>query len=221
MKKNKKKTAGELSLKAAADNTVYDPLEVGYALTDGVVEQLMICAKKHESLFDEDEFFLGLFIASDPLIKNLRRHKYAAFLFMPMPRPEQSVYIYNRHSQKIKRLWSLPSAFVMATISNMPFVAPQWQLTKSWCDAFFYGWKPIIENGKVIRIENTTPHHFHNLIRKQNNIFHYNEKEYLDSHRQELIQAGNQDMNSTTPDAFDFSKVTIEHIIDTKTALTE
>lgn len=198
----RRKTAGELSLKAASDNTKYDPLEIGYALCDDVVKQLYICAERHEKIFNEDEFFLCLFIASDPLIKGVRRHKYAAFLHMPSPRPNQSCYLYNKKTQEIKRLWTLPNPLVMAKISEMPYVSPQWQMTKGWCDAFY-------------------EKSFWDHIRSQNNISHLSEHEYLDSNREELIKSGCKESESVPTDAFDFSKVTIEKIIDTKTAIVD
>ena len=196
----RRKTAGELSLKARNDNTKYDPLEVGHALTDDVVKQLYICAERHLSIFDEDEFCLGLFVAGDPLIQGVRRHKYAAFLYLPSPRPEQSCYLYNKKNNSIKRLWSLPNAKVMAVISEMKQVAPKWKLTKEWCDAFF--------DGK-----------FWEHIRRQHNISLLSEHEYLNVHREELIKSGGQESSALDPQPFDFSKIKIDKIIDTKTAI--
>ena len=199
---SKRKTAGELSLKAASDSTKYDPLEIGHALTDDVVKQLYICAQNHEKLFEENEFFICLFIATDPLIKGVRRHKYAAFLHLPSPRPNQSCYLYNKSTQEIKRLWTLPNPLVMAKISEMPIVAPQWEMTKAWCDAFY-------------------DKNFWEYIRTQHNIKHLSEIEYLNANREELIKAGCKESESILTDPFDFSKVTIKKIINTKTASVE
>lgn len=199
---SRRKTAGELSLKARSDKTKYDPLEVGYALCGDVVEQLNICAQRHESIFGEDEYFVALLIASDPLIVGIRRHKYAAFLHMPSPRPEQSCYLYNKKTQRLKRLWTLPNALVMATISETKRVDRRWQKTKGWCDAFF----------------NKT---FWEHIRKEHGISHLSELEYLNANREELIKASPQQVEPTSPQPFDFSKVAIEKIVDTKTAIVD
>lgn len=206
----KKITAGFKAHKARQDRTKYDPLEVGYALCDDVVNQLRICAMRHEKIFDEDEYFLGLFVASDPLIAGLRRHKYAAFLHMPLPRPNQSIYIYNKKTQVIKRLWTLPNALVMAQISSMGYIAPQWQKTKGWCDAFFYGWAQSSPENWI----NTTPSHFFNFIRKQHNISHLAEHEFLDANREELINSGCKIPQSNISEPFDFSKVFTEKVAD-------
>lgn len=193
-------TAGELDQKCARDSTKYDPLEVGYALTDDIVDQLLICANRHESVFDENEFFVGLIVAYDPLIKHVRRHKYFALLYLPQPRPQQAIFLYNKKTQKLKRLWSLPDAKVMATISEMSYVAPQWVETKGWCDAFYNGT-------------------FWSHIRKQHNICHLSESEYLNANREKLIKAGCKDIDTLPPEPFDFSKVRIEKIVDTKKSL--
>ena len=183
-------TAGELSLKAKADRTKYDMLEVAHALTDDIAQQLQICAQTHSKIFDEDEFFLVLVIAGDPLIHGVRRHKYTAFPYMPKPRPQQTVFLFNKKTQSCKRLWSLPDAKTMAIVSEMPYVAPQWQSTKFWCDCFFEG-------------------KFFDRIREQHNIDHLSESEYLNLHRAELIKAGCNEMEGFVADPFDFSKVSV------------
>jgi hypothetical protein len=197
---NKRKTAGEMSLKAASDNTIYDPLEVAHALTDDICEQLRICAHAHSKIFDEDEFFLILVIASDPLIQGVRRHKYTAFPYLPQPRPQQTVFLFNKQTHNCRRLWSLPNAKTMAVISEMSYVAPEWQNTKLWCDAFFN-------------------HTFFHTIREQYGIDHLSEKEYLDMHRAELIKAGCNEVKTSSSDPFDFSKVAVEKVIDKSKAV--
>ncbi len=196
-----RKTAGELSIQAAADKTKYDPLEVGYALTDDIINQVFICAHKHRHIFDESEYFVTLNIASDPLIKGIRRHKYSAFLYLPSPRPEQACFLYNRHTDQLKRLWSLPKAETMALLSEQTIVSKQWLQTKRWVDAFY-------------RLK------FWEHIRKEHNITHLSESEYLKLHKQELINAGAKESSSDFAEPFDFSKVKIDHIIDTKTSHT-
>ncbi len=191
----KRKTAGELSLKASSDVTKYDPLEVGEALTEDVYEQLMLCAEAHEKIFNEDEFFIVLIIAGDPLIQNVRRHKYCALLYLPQPRPQQTVFLYNKKTQAIRRLWALPNALVMATISEMKHVAPQWKTTKSWSDAFYSG-------------------KFHEYIRMQHKIDYLTEKEFLEVNRDKLIKSGCKDVETFPADPFDFSKIMTEKIID-------
>jgi hypothetical protein len=167
---NNRKTAGELSLKALADNTKYDPLEVGHALTEDIYEQLCICAERHEKVFGEDEFFLVIIVAGDPLIKNVRRHKYCALLFLPQPRPQQTIFLYNRHTQKFRRLWSLPDAKTMAVVDTMDYVAPQWENTKRWVRYFYAG-------------------NFFNDIRHETGITHLSEKEFIeDTYAEEIVR---------------------------------
>lgn len=208
-----RRTAGELSLKASVDKTIYDPLEVGYALTDDILDQLHICARRHEDIFSEDEFFIVLQVGRDPILAEARRHKYAAFLHLPKPRPSQSCFLYNRHTQSFKRLWCLPNPTVMAYLSEMTYVSPQWRLTKMWCDAFFKGWEYEKVEDKWV---NKDEHHFFKVIRNHYNISHLSEKEFLEANRHKLIEAGAQDIGSLPPEPFDFSKVMTEKVVDTK-----
>lgn len=191
----KRKTAGENCIKASKDEHIYDPLDIGYALTDNVGKQLQICADIHESIFDENEYFLVLLVVGDPLLKNIRRHKYCALLYLPQPRPQQTVFLYNKISKSIRRLWCLPDARVMAIISEMPNVSPKWIRTKRWVDSFYSGT-------------------FFQDIRKEHNISHLCEKEYLDSNREKLIEAGCKYPNSLVSKPFDFTKIKTNQVID-------
>lgn len=134
----RRKTAGELSLKASSDTTKYDYLEVGHALTDDIGKELMLCAQRHNKIFDEQEFCVGYVIASDPLIKNVMRRKFFAMLYLPSPRPNQAVFLYNKtKDQFTKRLWVLPAADVMSLLSEKTIVNKEFITMKAWSDAFF------------------------------------------------------------------------------------
>lgn len=190
-----RKTAGELSLKAASDNSIYDPLELGYAISDDVTKQLALCAERHYHIFDEKEFCLVLVIAKDPLLHNIRRHKYYAYPYLPSPRPGQSVFIYDKATGNCKRLWSLPEAKTMAIISEMPTVDTKWKETKYWCDSFFN-------------------HTFWESIRSQHQISLLSENEFLNANRAELVKAGCNESDIPLPDSFDFSKVSVKQVVN-------
>jgi len=176
-----------MSLKAASDNSLYDPLELGHALTDDIPKQLSLCAERHYHIFDEPEFCIVLIVAKDPMLHNIRRHKFYAYPYLPSPRPGQSVYLYHKATGNCKRLWSLPEAKTMAIISEMPIVDAKWQCTKYWCDAFFN-------------------HTFWEAIRAQHQIRLLSETEFLNANRAELIKAGCNETDIPSPDPFDFSK---------------
>lgn len=198
------KTAGELSLKADSDKTKYDPLEIGYALSENVLEELYICAQRHEKIFDEDEFFLILIVGSDPLIRNVQRHKYAAFLHMPKPRPNMSVFLYKKSNQSLKRLWVLPSAISMAYLSESLYVDPKWQNLKKWSDAFF---KTFIYDPYTDTFVNKNTNYFFELIRKDNNIKHLSEQEFLDLHGKKVVKPACDKSNSLLADSLEAAKV--------------
>jgi len=193
--KRKRKTAGEQSVKAASDTTKYDALEVGHALTHDIAKQLMICAYRHEAIFDEDEYCVGYVIAGDPLIHNVMRRKFFAFLYLPSPRPNQAVFLYNKRKQQFtKRLWTLPNALTMAELSEMSYVHKNYREMKGWCDAFF-------------KLK------FWPYIRKQHGITMLSESEYLNANREELIKASPEQVKPSGPEPFDFSKIAVNKVI--------
>lgn len=196
-----RKTAGELSLKASSDTTNYDALEVGHALTQDIAKELMDCALRHEAIFDEDEYCVGYVIAGDPLIKNVMRRKFFAMLYLPSPRPNQTVFLYNKCRQQFtKRLWTLPNAATMAELSELPIVDRRYREMKAWSDAFF-------------KLK------FWPFIRRQHNIDIPSEIEYLEANRDELIKAGCKDGKPDAPDSFDFSKITTNQVVNSDVSL--
>lgn len=192
----RKETVGALALKAANDPKNYNTLEVGHDLTQDLAEQLKICAERHWDIFNEDEYCVGYVIASDPLIKGVMRRKFFAYLYLPSPRPDQTVFLYSkRWNRFVKRLWTLPNYVKMAELSEMATVPPQYKDMKGWCDAF-YAFK------------------FWQYIRKQHGIDMLSESEYLNANREKLIQAGCQEVKAPVSDPFDFSKVATYKVID-------
>lgn len=205
---SKRKTAGELTLKAASDSTKYDAREVGHALVeDNSIESGLIeCAHRHRDIFDEEEYCIGYVIAADPLIKGVMRRKFFAMLYLPSPRPEQSVFLYNKPLDKItKRLWVLPAAYsknpnawTMERLYVTKEVPKGYETMKEWSHAFYDGifWK---------------------YIRNQHRINMLSEHEYLQANREKLLKAGCKQVTAPLTDSFDFSKITIDQIVDTKT----
>lgn len=191
----RKQTAGELSLKAMADEGKYDSLEIGHHLTEDIAKQLEICVHRHNPVFDEDEYCVGYLLASDPLLKNVMRRKFFAMLYLPSPRPNQAVFLYSKRFDRFtKRLWVLPNPRTMAELSEMPIVSKEWETMKAWSDAFFKG-------------------NFWHFIRKQHGINMLSELEYLHANREKLIKSGCKQTDSLPTEPFDFSKVATEKVI--------
>jgi hypothetical protein len=215
----KRIAAGELSKKALSDTTKYDALEVGHALADEIMPQLRICIENHKTIINENEFCIVMLISKDPLISNLMRRKFYAWPYLPKPRPNQSVFLYNKGKDQIThRLWILPSDMVMAELHELTHVDKRYQTMKVWSDAFYKGWK----YDKVTRaFYNSDPFYFWNYVRADQKIDMPSEHEYFLKHREELIQAGCQVPDSTYSEPFDFGKVAIEKIIDTTAAVGE
>ncbi len=196
----KRKTAGELSKKAFSDTTKYDALEVGHAMADDISVHLYEAAKNYHDMIDENEFCVVMIVAKDPLISNLTRRKFYCWPYLPSPRPNQAVFLYNKHLGKItKRLWVLPSDMVMAELASLLVVHKQYKTMQAWSCAFFEG-------------------KFWEYIRYESGIDMPSEHEYFLHHREELIKAGCKVPESSRPDPFDFSKIQIKNIVDTQTA---
>lgn len=199
----KKETAGALAVKAASDSTRYDLIEAAHAANEGLAEQMQLCINTHNQIFDEEWYCICFVYAKDPLIPyGLKRRKFYGYPYLPSPRPEQTVFLYNKSKDRLeKRLWSLPDWKRMALLSELSSVDEEWKDMKRWSDAFYAG-------------------RFWETIRKDHNITMQSEIEFLNANREKLIQAGCKQVDSTFADSFDFSKVTVNKIVDTGNALT-
>lgn len=220
----KRLTAGELSKKALSDTTKYQAREVGQALADTIAPELRKCIENHKNIIDENEFCIVMIIAKDPLISNLQRRKFYAWPYLPKPRPNQTVFLYNKGKDKIThRLWTLPSDMVMAELHSLSHVDKVYQGMKAWSDAFYKGWKyiPNPVKGKPGQFVNTDPLYFWNFVRADQKIDMPSEYEYFLQHREELIKAGCKPLDSTYSEPFDFSKIAIEKIVDSQQAVVE
>lgn len=197
-----RESAGELSLKASRDTTRYDPLEVGEAQASGFDAHLIECAEKHSSIIDEDEFCVIFVLADDPLLKNVQRRKFYAWPFLPKPRPRQGCFLYNKITQKFKKLWILPPAATMAILSETTSVSKKWQTMKTWSDAFF-------------------AKRFYEVIRDQTGISLETEEEYLNANREKLIHSGCNVPPPNFTDPLDLEKIYTNEVINSKKIVLE
>ena len=223
---NKQETAGELSHKANAETTKYDAREVGHALSDDIGIHLRQAIENHKSIIDEEEFCVVMIIAKDPLIHNLMRRKFYCLPYLPSPRPNQAVFLYNKIIDDItKRLWILPSDIVMTEIHSLPIVAKHYVTMKKWSDWFFHGrqlkWtgktnfnKETMIPEKEYAFVNTTPTYFWEKIRSEHKITMPSEHEYFLANRDKLIEAGCQIPTPGFTESFDFSKISGKKVID-------
>lgn len=193
-----RKTAGQLHQSAKKDKTDYNLLELGHAVIDGVLEKLRECREHYNKIFDEDEYCIVRQGALDPLINTVKRYKYYGWLYLPSPRPDQTVFLYNKATDTFtKRLWSLPSAARMAQLASTSTIVPkEYKEMQAWSVAFFKGT-------------------FWEFIRYQHDIKNLSESEYLNAHRDELLKAGCKLPTSNASEAFDFSKIEGKNFMDT------
>jgi len=180
-------TAGALAQQALSDKQSYHSMDVANALCNDILKEIWKCIDIHYNIIDEPEFCIVVLLVGDPLIKNLKRRKFYAWPYMPKPRPNQSVFLFRKDTDDIQRLWVLPECATMTLLSEASHVRKQWATMKKWSDAFFAGM-------------------FWELIREENGIELLSEQEYLEMHREELIQAGCKEPTVRIVEPFDFDK---------------
>jgi len=211
---NSETTAGKLSAKAFRDNTKYNALEVGHAMTEDIGPELRKCAESNSKYIDQDEFCVIMLISKDNVLTNLIRRKFFAWPFLPKPRPNQAVLLYNKKLDMFtKRLWVLPSDVVMAELHELSIVHKNYQSMKRWTDEFYRGWRAKKVKGKI-KFYNVDPCHFWDYIRKENDIKLLSEYEYVLAHRNKLLNTGSNigDLEWTkTDDVGDFFGDQIVH----------
>lgn len=196
-----KETAGIKSNKAKKNSTDYNMLELGHAVTDDITEEFRKCREIYNKIYDEDEYCLVRQPATDCLINNAKRYKYYGWLYLPKPRPDQMVWLYNKRLDKfVKMLWILPSAARMAQLASTECIVPKdYARMQAWSVAFFKGT-------------------FWDYIRHESKIDMPSEHEFFLAHKQELIDAGCNIPDSDSTKAFDFSKISVNQVEDpTKT----
>lgn len=198
---SKRQTAGEISNKLKKDSTKYNALEVGHAMTDDITKHLYEAAANYHDMIDEREYCVVMVIAKDPLLAHVVRRKFYCWPYLPSPRPNQAVFLYNKALGKItKRLWVLPSDMVMAELASLAVVDKRYKTMQAWSVAFFEG-------------------KFWEYIRYENDMDMLSEHEYLNLHREELIKAGCKLPDSSYSEPFDFSKIQVQQLVDPGTSL--
>ena len=182
--------ASDLAKKALSDNTKYDAREIAHAWTDDIYPQLQEAIANYRDKIDQDEFCVVMVIATDPLLVNLKRRKFYCWPYLPSPRPNQSVFLYNKRLDIItKRLWVLPHPDAMAVLATPGFaVQKEYVNMKRWSMSFFEG-------------------SFWDDIRKEHGIKMLSQEEFDALNREKLVEAGLESRNPSAPEPFDFSKI--------------
>jgi len=196
----KTKIASQLSKEAYSDQTKYKAMEVAMAATENINQPFWECVQNYNDRIEADEFCVVMVIASDPLVKNLMRRKFYCWPWLPSPRPNQTVLLFNKKLQKFtKRLWVLPNAITMAELTEPSLIVdPAYKTMQKWSKAFFKGC-------------------FWEYVRKEHKIDMLSQEEYFKLHaedlentRKELIKSNFNEANLNGTEAFDFSKIQVK-----------
>ena len=166
-------------------------------MADDIDIHLREAIENYRNIIDENEFCVVMVLAKDPIIKNCVRRKFYCWPYLPSPRPNQSVFLYNKGLDKItKRLWVLPSDVVMAELAGTDIIVhKRYETMQAWSVAFFKGT-------------------FWEYIRHESGISMPSEHEYFLANRDKLIQAGCKVPDASFSDPFDFSKISVKKVID-------
>ena len=185
------KTAGEESSKALADPAKYNPKEVAHAMSDDLFKGILESIELYHDKIDQDQFCAVYVRASDPLIPNLIRNKFYCWPWLPKPRPDQGVFLYDKiKGQIIKRLWVLPPPHTMAELASSQelLMAEPYRNMRDWSVAFFKGT-------------------FWEFIRYQHGIEMLSQDEYMELHGKELFKPDTNVQDADITETFDFSKI--------------
>lgn len=194
-------TAGQLAAQAARDNTPYCGYEVAEQMCKEIETNVEICINRHLETFSElDQFCVVMLYASDCVLTNLIRRKFYAFPFLPKPRPSQTVWLYDRPSDTYRRLWTLPTADTIATLTLTNSVSEPYRRMKEWSQWFY---KPG----------------FFAKIRQQHGISLLSEEEHLDAIAKKEIQSTGEDATPLITNPFDACRVNPDQAIDPLKAL--
>ncbi len=196
-----RQTAGELANKALSDKTKYNAREVAHAVSEDIIPHLYESVAKYKDKIEQKEFCVVMVIATDPLIHNLKRRKFYCWPWLPSPRPNQAVFLYNKSSDLItKRLWVLPCAQTMAELATDGLkVCKEYETMQAWSFAFFKGT-------------------FWEYIRYESDIKMLSQQEDFALTRNELRKAGIDMPDFDTSQPFDFSKIATHNVTDTAIA---
>lgn len=200
------KTAGVIQNEIVAkDHGSYSAYDLGYAICDGYGEELERCVSNHQMLlskndelkriFPNNEYCVIVQYATDPLLVTLVRRKYVPWPDLPDPRPQQDVWCYNQATGNIKLLWSLPSAWSMAQLSESCSLSKEDQNRAMW-SRWWYRF-----DGK-----------FWENIRKQHGISLMSEHEIMSINREKGTKPFNEDAPGLDPDTFYLPEVRIKKL---------
>lgn len=134
-KEEKKQTAGEASLKAAAADVQTDFIELEREINKGsnsersYEEEVWLCVDRgRKSDRIKGDFYVEVICSQEIALKNVIRRRFLFKQACPTPNYDQAVYKYFRKDDEIEFLWSLPNKMASAWLQAHRFSLPADQL---------------------------------------------------------------------------------------------
>lgn len=132
-----KKTTAQISNELMKDRTKYKSMEVAEQQLLSLPKQLEELIERAEKELEEDTFALVMILKKDFRMPYVVKRIFFYSAFLPKPMPDQAVWVYNRKTQKLTFMWSLPEPEGCAYLSYMVQVDPKWKRTADWCKGYF------------------------------------------------------------------------------------
>lgn len=186
-------TAGEKANKALKDEAKYNPQDIAHGMAEDIFKGLQESVELYYPHIEQEQFCAVYVRAADPLIPNLIRNKFYCWPWLPKPRPDQGVFLFDKRVNNFtKRLWVLPPPHTMAELASSQelLMAEPYRNMRDWSVAFFKGT-------------------FWEFIRYQHDIDMLSQDEYMKLHGKELFEPDGDFANGGITETFDFSKITV------------
>jgi hypothetical protein len=196
------KTTAQIYNELQDDPTKYNSMEIAEAASESIEAQVRKSIQKGLKKFSDDLFSIVMMSKKDRNLPFMVKRLFTETPFLPKPAPDQAVWVYNRKTDKLTFMWSLPNPHLCALLSVSNNVDKKWENTALWCRLFF--------EGKL-----------HHYIRAKNNIKIETEKEFKYLHREELLKMFNDHRESLITDALNQSEVGVDGIPDSKDIVVE
>jgi len=165
-------TPTQLVKRSLLDPTKVDTMEVGEAMVESLDQELIDCIERGKKNLSDPSFAIVQILKKDRFFQNGIKRIFLYSAFLPKPTFDQAVWIYDRRSDKCTFMWSIPDRECAAMLSALISVDKNWKRTADWCKSLYKNPQELIDQR-----------------RKETKVFLETEKEYLQSHSEELTRA--------------------------------
>lgn len=120
-----KKTVGQVSQELSSKTPdTRSPIEQMREQLEDYDKNVWECVDRSKKDFDAD-FYVVVITKKERLLENVLRNYFMGRISCPTPDYDQTVYYYNRNSESLSFLWTIPSKDTcLIFLENKEFIAP-------------------------------------------------------------------------------------------------